>query len=153
MSEGHQQVVAYSSKTFNLYQRNYCVTRRELLQNLFYARQFCLRTNRTSLRWLSTGWLNHCTRLLDGWNLCLSDKCTERKQCECIERCKGGSTACSNPEETTGTWEQQVLVIDLSSVTTDKEIEELQGKLGMDLGWTRGHLHVRTDTVPKVCVS
>jgi hypothetical protein len=59
---GEERVVAYYSKTFSTCQRNYCVTRRELLAVIMavshfkpypYGRKFRLRTDHASLIWLS----------------------------------------------------------------------------------------------------
>ena len=58
---GEERVVAYYSKTFNTPQRNYCVTRRELLavvlatnhfKPYLYGMQFKLRTDDASIVWL-----------------------------------------------------------------------------------------------------
>ena len=59
--DGEERVVAYYSKTFSPPQKNYCVTRRELLAVILavthfrpylYGRQFKLRTDHASLIWL-----------------------------------------------------------------------------------------------------
>ena len=59
--DGEERVVAYFSKTFSPPQRNYCVTRRELLavvlavthfRPYLYGRKFLLRTDHASLIWL-----------------------------------------------------------------------------------------------------
>ena len=59
--DGVERVVAYYSKTFSPPQRNYCVTRRELLAVILavthfrpylYGRKFTLRTDHASLIWL-----------------------------------------------------------------------------------------------------
>ena len=61
MVEGEECVVAYYSKTFSPPQRNYCVTRRELLavvmavnhfRPYLYGQEFRLHTDHTSLLWL-----------------------------------------------------------------------------------------------------
>lgn len=49
-----------------------------------------------------------------------------------------------DPEETTGTWEQQVHTIDLSSESTDKEIEKLQTQPGTDLAQIQAHVYAGT---------
>lgn len=60
--EGKEHVVAFYSKTFNRAERNYCVTRRELLavvratkhfRHYLLGRRFLLRTDHASLRWLT----------------------------------------------------------------------------------------------------
>lgn len=59
--EGVERVIAYYSKTLSPPERNYCVTRRELLATAkaikylrpyLYRRKFRLRTDHASLRWL-----------------------------------------------------------------------------------------------------
>lgn len=61
VQEGEERVVAYYSKTFSPPQRNYCVTRRELLAVILavghfrpylYGQKFKLRTDHASLLWL-----------------------------------------------------------------------------------------------------
>ena len=59
--KGKERVISYYSKTLDAAQRNYCVTRRELLAVIkaitffrpyLYGREFVLRTDHTSLMWL-----------------------------------------------------------------------------------------------------
>ena len=58
---GEERAIAYYSKTFSMPQRNYCVTRRELLavvmavnhfRPYLYGKKFKLRTDHASLVWL-----------------------------------------------------------------------------------------------------
>lgn len=60
-SEGREQVIAYFSKVLSKPEKNYCVTRRELLavvkavkhfHKYLYGQRFVLRTDHASLRWL-----------------------------------------------------------------------------------------------------
>lgn len=59
--EGEERVLAYGSQTFSQAERNYCVTRRELLavitfiekyRHYLYGKRFLLRTDHAALRWL-----------------------------------------------------------------------------------------------------
>jgi hypothetical protein len=59
--DGKEMVLAYSSEALDPAERNYCVTRRELLAVIkalrhfhcyVYKRQFVIRTDHSSLRWL-----------------------------------------------------------------------------------------------------
>ena len=61
VQEGQERAIAYYSKTLDPAQRNYCVTRRELLavvmavknfRPYLYGQAFTLRTDHASLRWL-----------------------------------------------------------------------------------------------------
>jgi len=61
VQEGEERVIAYFSKTFSPCERNYCVTRRELLavvlackhfRSYLYGRKFTVRTDHASLVWL-----------------------------------------------------------------------------------------------------
>jgi len=59
--EGEEKIIAYFSRVLNKSERNYCVTRRELLaivssiksfHHYLYGRKFLIRTDHVSLRWL-----------------------------------------------------------------------------------------------------
>ena len=58
IQEGEERVVAYYSCTLSRPERNYCVTRRELLavvksvHHYLYGRQFTVRTDHAALKWL-----------------------------------------------------------------------------------------------------
>ena len=61
IQDGQERVIAYFSKTLSPPERNYCITRRELLavvlsvkhvRPYLYGRKFKLRTDHASLRWL-----------------------------------------------------------------------------------------------------
>ena len=63
VKEGHERVVAYYSAKFSKPERNYCVTRKELLAVMkglehfhpyLYGAEFTIRTDHTALRWLKT---------------------------------------------------------------------------------------------------
>ena len=118
-SEG-ERVVAYFSKTLSPSERNYCVTRRELLavvkavkhfRPYLYGRKFILRTDHASLRWLCrrkepsaqvARWLEtlsefqlvleHRARFKHGNADGLSRQvnCIDCKQCKRIEERDGG---------------------------------------------------------------
>jgi len=59
--DGEERVIAYSSRTLNRAQRNYCTTKRELLavviflcqfRHYLYGQKMILRTDHASLKWL-----------------------------------------------------------------------------------------------------
>ncbi|MCG8046017.1 MAG: RNase H-like domain-containing protein, partial [Candidatus Thiodiazotropha endolucinida] len=59
--EGREHVIAYASRTLNKHERQYCVTRKELLavvnyvkhfRHYLYGKRFTLRTDHGSLRWI-----------------------------------------------------------------------------------------------------
>jgi len=63
VQEGKEKVIAYYSKVFSKTERNYCVTRKELLavidstkffHHYLYGRKFVIRTDHISLKWLLT---------------------------------------------------------------------------------------------------
>ena len=61
LQEGQEKVIAYGSKAFSAEERNYCVTRRELLAIVWametyryylYGKRFTVRTDHASLKWI-----------------------------------------------------------------------------------------------------
>jgi len=63
VQEGGEKVIAYYSRVFSRTERNYCVTRKELLavissmkffHHYLYGREFVVRTDHISLKWLMT---------------------------------------------------------------------------------------------------
>ena len=61
VQDGEERVIAYTSKTLNRAQHNYCVTRRELLaivtfvrysHHYLYRAHFLVRTDHAALYWL-----------------------------------------------------------------------------------------------------
>jgi len=61
VQNGEERVIAYGSRTLNSSEKNYCVTRRELLAIVYFTKQFrtyllgnefLLRTDHSALRWL-----------------------------------------------------------------------------------------------------
>ena len=120
MVDGEERVIAYFSKTFSPAERNYCVTRRELLAIILstkhfrpylYGRRFHLRTDHASLQWLYkrkepshqvARWLellaefrfslSHRSGEKHGNADGLSRCCVDCKQCGSIEKRDGGPT-------------------------------------------------------------
>ena len=118
--DGEERVIAYFSKTFSPAERNYCVTRRELLAIILstkhfrpylYGRRFHLRTDHASLQWLYrrkepshqvARWLellaefrfslSHRSGEKHGNADGLSRCCVDCKQCGNIEKRDGGPT-------------------------------------------------------------
>ena len=61
IQDGKERVIAYSSKSLNTAERNYCVTRKELWAVVYhvkhfrcylYGQHFTIRTDHGSLKWL-----------------------------------------------------------------------------------------------------
>jgi len=61
VQKGEERVIAYVSRSLNKQEKNYCVTRKELLGVVFYSksfrqyllgRQFLIRTDHSALQWL-----------------------------------------------------------------------------------------------------
>ena len=120
VQDGKERVIAYFSKTLSPPERNYCVTRRELLAVIkavghfkpyLYGRPFTLRTDHASLMWLCqrkepsnqvARWLEilsefrykveHRPGNKHGNADALSRKCTDCRQCNLIEQRDGGPT-------------------------------------------------------------
>ena len=146
--EGEERVVAYYSKTFSPPQRNYCVTRRELLavvmatnhfRPYLYGQEFRLRTDHASLLWLYkrtepshqvARWLEslaefrfqleHRAGAKHG-NADGLSRCADCPQCTRIEDRDGGPT-----REELATGRPQVTAISLSPTVSDAELEQLQ---------------------------
>jgi transposase InsO family protein len=130
IQEGKERAVAYYSKTLSPAERNYCVTRRELLavvkamkhfRPYLYGQKFRLRSDHASLRWLCrrqepsaqvARWLEilaefqyqleHRPGNKHGNADALSrrEECDKCKQCVSIERRDGGPTHSQIREET-----------------------------------------------------
>ena len=120
IQDGEERVIAYFSKTFSPAERNYCVTRRELLaivmatkhfRPYLYGRKFGMRTDHASLQWLYrrkepshqvARWLellaeyhfmlSHRAGVKHGNADGLSRVCIDCKQCNSIEKRDGGPT-------------------------------------------------------------
>lgn len=118
IQDGNERALAYFSKTLSPAERNYCVTRRELLAIILatkhfrpylYGKHFLMRTDHASLQWLCrrkepshqvARWLEglaeyhftltHRAGLKHGNADGLSRKCIECKQCKSIETRDGG---------------------------------------------------------------
>jgi len=63
VQNGEERVIAYASRSLSKQERNYCVTRKELLRVVFYSksfrqyllgRQFLINTDHSALQWLRT---------------------------------------------------------------------------------------------------
>ena len=120
IQQGKEKVIAYYSKTLSPQERNYCVTRRELLavvkavshfKPYLYGRPFVLRTDHASLIWLCRR--KEPTHQVARWLEILSEfkyriehrpgvkhsnadgmsrRCSDCRQCQLIEQRDGGPT-------------------------------------------------------------
>ena len=148
-TDGEERVVAYFSKTFSPPQRNYCVTRRELLavvlavthfRPYLYGRKFLLRTDHASLIWLykrsePSHQIARWLELLAEFEFVLEhrpgtkhgnadglSRCTDCPQCVRIESRDGGPSHAELQTET----QPQVGAISLKSQVDQAELEQLQ---------------------------
>ena len=121
IQEGKERVVAYYSKTLSPAERNYCVTRRELLAVIkavkhfrpyLYGQKFTLRTDHASLRWLCrrrepSAQVARWLEILAEFQMTLEHRagpkhgnadglsrqtCLDCKQCQRVEERDGGPT-------------------------------------------------------------
>ena len=121
VQEGRERVVAYYSKTLSPAERNYCVTRRELVAVIkamkhfrpyLYGQRFRLRTDHASLMWLcrrqeSSHQIARWLELLSEFTYTVEHRkgtqhgnadglsrrsCIDCKQCERVEQRDGGPT-------------------------------------------------------------
>ena len=119
--EGKERVIAFYSKTLSPPEKNYCVTRRELLATVkaikhfrpyLYGQKFRLRTDHASLRWLCrrkepSNQVARWLEILAEFSYTLEHRagqkhgnadglsrqaCEDCRQCESIERRDGGPT-------------------------------------------------------------
>ena len=146
---GEERVVAYFSKTFSPPQRNYCVTRRELLavvlavthfRPYLYGRKFLLRTDHASLIWLykrsdPSHQIARWLELLAEFEFTLEhragskhgnadglSRCTDCPQCTRIESRDGGPTHA----EIQTTIQPQVGAVALKPYVDQAELEQFQ---------------------------
>ena len=159
MVEGEERVVAYYSKTFSPPQRNYCVTRRELLavvlatnhfRPYLYGQEFRLRTDHASLLWLYkrtepshqvARWLEslaefrfqleHRAGAKHG-NADGLSRCADCSQCTRIENRDGGPT-----REELANGRPQVTAISLAPTVSEAELEQLQQAEGTPIAIAR----------------
>ena len=159
MVDGEERVVAYYSKTFSPPQRNYCVTRRELLavvmatnhfRPYLYGQEFRLRTDHASLLWLYkrtepshqvARWLEslaefrfqleHRAGAKHG-NADGLSRCADCSQCTRIENRDGGPT-----REELADGHPQVTAISLAPTVSDAELEQLQQTEGTPIAIAR----------------
>ena len=118
IQEGQERPVAYYSKTFSHEERNYCVTRKELLAVLracqhfrpyLYGRKFLLRTDHESLRWMTRlkeprGQLARWLEELQEFNMDIQHrKGTSHSNADALSRrpCSSDCKPCTRQEETT----------------------------------------------------
>ena len=154
VQNGEERVIAYFSKTLSPAERNYCVTRRELLavvmavkhfRPYLYGRPFRLRTDHASLKWLYklkepqhqvARWIeilseftfkleHRAGRLHENADGLSRKLCTECKQCDSITKRDSGESSGELEEPVT----RQITVKDPLS----QEVPGLQQTPGSDL--------------------
>lgn len=123
IQQGQERVIAYFSKTFSASERNYCVTRKELLaailsvkhfRSYLYGHKFRLRTDHASLIWLikrkePSAQIARWLEFLEEFQFSIEHRpgrqhsnadgmsrqvCRDCRQCERIEMRDGGPTMC-----------------------------------------------------------
>ena len=158
VQQGQERVIAYYSKTLSPAERNYCVTRRELLavvmaakhfRPYLYGRPFKLRTDHASLRWLYklkdphhqvARWLeilsefrfeleHRAGRLHENADGLSRKECTACKQCDSITKRDSGESESQEMVQTDGPITQQLTIKDPLS----KEVVKLQQTPGSDV--------------------
>ena len=166
-------MVAYYSKTFSPAQRNYCVTRRELLavvmaaahfRPYLYGRSFRLRTDHASLTWLYkrtepshqvARWLEtlaefnftmeHRAGAKHGNADGLSRRCQDCSQCERIEKRDGGPRDTATPEA------PSAAAVSLTGEYPPSEVGKLQDEEGTDVALVKAKL-VAGEQLPPLTV-
>ena len=127
MVEGEERVVAYYSKTFSPLQRNYCVTRQELLvvvlatnhfRPYLYGQEFRLRMDHASLLWLYKR--SEPSHQVARW---LDSLAEFRFQLEHRAGAKHGN---ADTREELANGHPQVTAISLAPTVSDAELEQLQ---------------------------
>ena len=147
--DGEEKVVAYFSKTFSPPQKNYCVTRRELLavvmsvthfRPYLYGRKFRLRTDHASLIWLyrcsdPSHQIARWLELLAEFEFSIEhrpgmkhsnadglSRCQDCSQCARIESRDGGPTRAEIEAHPT----PQIGAVSLAADVSTAELEQLQ---------------------------
>ena len=166
---GEERAIAYYSKTFSLPQRNYCVTRRELLavvmavnhfRPYLYGKKFKLRTDHASLVWLYKR--SEPSHQVARWIEILSEfdftiehragakhgnadglsRCSDCKQCSRIEERDGGPRRTEEGD----LGDNRVATLRLGNSRADSELRDAQDAPGSDLSSIK--THVRNQTSP-----
>ena len=169
---GEERAIAYYSKTFSMPQRNYCVTRRELLavvmavnhfRPYLYGKSFKLRTDYASLVWLYKR--SEPSHQVARWIEVLSEfdftiehragakhgnadslsRCQDCKQCSRIEERDGGP----KNGEIGDLGENRVVTLRLGNSRADLELQEAQSTPGSELHSIKAHVMEQTSPCPK----
>lgn len=154
---GTEKVIAYFSKTLGPAEKNYCVTRKELLaivkavkhfRPYLYGRQFLLRTDHASLIWLCrrkepTSQVARWIEILSEFSYTLEHRpgtkhgnadglsrrpCIDCKQCSKIEQRDGGPCKQEIIQELHGQTTSKTLQVEDNSLT-DSNVHELETDL------------------------
>ncbi|GBL99739.1 Retrovirus-related Pol polyprotein from transposon 297 [Araneus ventricosus] len=162
-----ERVIAYFSKSLGKPERNYCVTRKELLaivksiehlHHYLYARKFLLRTDHASLRWLLNfkepeGQIARWIQRLQEYDFEIQHrKGTCHGNADALSRrpCKENCKQCTNAEKKYG-MERDISVKVLTTTTVDPW-SSVADWLGCQLArWQVGPLNRRQFGPPRKC--
>lgn len=134
---GMERVISYFSKTFTKCERNYCVTRRELLaivcsikhfHRYLYGRKFLVRSDHGSLRWLINfknpeGQLARWLEVLSAYDFTIEHRAGRiHSNADALSRrpCPEGCSYCSRKEETDNL-RVSVAGVELNSTSSTKD--------------------------------
>ena len=151
--DGVVRVIAYGSKTFSKAERNYCVTRRELLAVVYflkyfrhyvYGRKVIVRTDHSALKWLVNfkmpeGQLARWLEIVSGYNIELIHRPgVKHGNADALSRrpCKQCGRKDERKYEETNQMKQGMEQIrDLGQVTTEKLWSKLPPNCDMNQEW------------------
>lgn len=154
MQDGHERVIGYFSKTLSKPERNYCVTRRELLavvksvehfHKYLYGRKFLLRTDHASLTWLlkfkaTEGQVARWIERLQEYDFASEHRSgSSHQNADALSRrpCSEDCKHCSRVEEKSATILRTTAVNDSWQEATVLKDQEEDPDLKVVLGWKR----------------
>ncbi|KAG5899439.1 hypothetical protein JTB14_033630 [Gonioctena quinquepunctata] len=156
IQEGQEKVIGYFSKTLSKPERNYCVTRRELLAvvkgvehfyKYVYGRRFLLRTDHAALKWLlqfknPEGQVARWIERLQEFDFEIEHRAgTSHKNADALSRrpCPDDCSHCRRAEEKEATLCRTAAMDDNWNDSKIQKDQERNPDLGLVVSWKKGN--------------